>query len=123
MTLVEKKQTVNAWLADLWPTLLELQQRHKDRTGKCFQGLMTHRNPVEDNDLPDGLDDHPTDQQASWRDRIPDAPFPCRMKCDVAQGPLGWAFTFYVRFRHNGKIYQRSKGVGPYSITESWHRV
>lgn len=95
-------------------------------TGYYFQGLWTHSTDVEQTDaldgdeIPDQLNQTPTDQTHDWTDLIQNAfdalPFPARLKIDCYEGPLGHGWVAVLHVKYQGNIYVRSKQVGP----EEW---
>lgn len=134
MSLATLRNRINAFLADRWPALVARQDAYYATHGRYWQGKWTHNAAVDNSDessdaVPDALDDSPTDQRVSWRDRFGGAldaiPFPARLKIDVYESPRGHGWVATVQVLHRRTIYERSQGVGPdaATYTRDWHTV
>jgi hypothetical protein len=131
-TLAQVRTRINDFLTARWPALVNMQDSYFSSKGRYFQGLWTHTAQIDqttDNDtLADRLDDKPTDQTHSWRDRIGNALdatlFPARLRIDVYDGPRGKGWVATVQMKYGGILYERSKNVGPETYrTQPWRDV
>ena len=126
-TLKQKKARINAWLsANFWPEYVTRQATFFALRGRYFQGRYTHSADVDDVETAcDRLDDVKHDQVESWRDFMGDLlagiALPCRFISHAYEGPDGHGCWVEVYVRNRGKIYTRSKGIGPEDHDAAWH--
>jgi hypothetical protein len=133
MALSDVRDKINNWLAPRWSWLVSKQDTYFGNHGEYFQGLWTHSSEIEQTDaldgdqIPDQLDNMPTDRPHDWRVLVEDAfdalPLPARLRLDVYEGmeDKGWSATLQVLYQ--GKLYERTKGVGLENVDEDWHEI
>lgn len=128
--LAALRLTVDARLAELWQTILMRQALHYQMYGTFFQGIRTHNYiPNDGNEsYPDNAGSKPTDQDTNWHDfmesELP-GELPMALVVDTYDGPRGAGFSATVYVYANGKLYSRSKAIGPerLRLNSSWHEV
>jgi hypothetical protein len=131
MSLATVRTKIDDWLTPRWATLVDRQDTFFTARGKYFQGKWTHSAEVQQTDalngdtIPNALTGSPTDQPQHWRDFIGTAfdalPLPARLRIDVYNGPLGQGWVATLQVRYDGKVYERSRNVGPETWrTEAW---
>jgi hypothetical protein len=133
-TLQQVRTRVDAFLANIWPTIVARQQNYFANTGRYWQGLRTHTivpahtNSTDGDAVSDKLDESPlANRFSTWRNAFPEwdgLPIPAAFEVQIYGGPggQGWFATIWVRY--NGVLYSRSQNVGPEDhLTKAWHVV
>jgi len=123
-TIAQIRDAVNAKLAPILAAIDDAQTVYFGIKGRYWQGLWTHSIAPLNAELlsPDRYSDKPTDIAETWAqlasavNSLVDVPIPCRIRCDVYNGPGGWGYVASGEVRVNGKTYLRSVNRGP----ESW---
>jgi len=133
MSIKTVRDRINDWLTPRWSTLVSKQEQYFANHGRYFQGLWTHAEVEQTDDLrgdklADGLASKPTDQPHDWRDFIGNAldstKFPARLRIDVYDGPEGHGWQAVLEVKYKGNIYTRTKQVGPETYrTHGWQKA
>lgn len=123
-TLAQVRNRIDTWLTNKIVNIVIPKQNNyaANHGGNFWQGLISHSiipahtAGTAGDSTGDRFTLHPTDQNSSWIDAVPDftgETWPSAAVIDVFEGPLGkgWVATLYVMY--NGIIYQRTKGFGP----------
>lgn len=121
-TPAEIRQQVQQWLTNLWSHIQNRQENYLAAHGRYFQGLRTHVViPLEGAEAaPDAIADKPTDQAEGWADQFTlPAAFPCQLRINTYDGPLGKGYVGIVRVRIGGETWERRQNNGP----EVWRTV
>lgn len=126
-TLAQIRSAIDTRLEALWPTLVTRQTTYAaNHGGRFFQGIKTHVAPPTEGDAKaaDNLAAKPTDQVATWAAfGVPSWLESFSVEISVYDGPLGVGWVATVAVGVLGKVYSRSRGVGPEDRNKAWAEV
>jgi hypothetical protein len=114
---------VEARLQELGPKIRTRQEAYRARTGRYWQGLVTHSViPADGIAAPaDRLAEKPADVAESWADghdpgsspgEVLAATEPMALRIDVYDGPAGHGYVVTALVRHGAEVWGRSWNVG-----------